>query len=216
MRYQKSETNHEKFRWFLPEKFFFESSDFEDQGCLITKYNSLPRIVSKAKKCRTRLAETIQISLIYLCLHLASMKKLNSEQYVSVLEHLKCIEKVTWSGSNNQFRNSKFGIYNNFWTIRTSFTSHVFFCLIVFFFVKINLIGLKKILMNHSGLVVGSGEQDQYRRVLYFSSKIEINDISGCVFVFQWKCSWSPPISFFTAWNPQNFKTSLLYTFIGR
>ena len=45
-------------------------------------------------------------------------------------------------------------------------------------------------------MVVGSGEQDQWRRVLYFSSEIEINDISNCVFVFQSKRSWSPPISF--------------------
>ena len=47
-----------------------------------------------------------------------------------------------------------------------------------------------------SELVIGSGEQDQWRRVLYSSSEIEINDISDCVFVFQSKHSWCPPISF--------------------
>ena len=80
---------------------------------------------------------------------------------------------------------------------------------------------------NHdeSGLVVGSGEEDQWRRVLYFSSEIEINAISSCVFVFQSKHSWCPPISFsgekfldffYLPWNPQNFQTSLIYAFIGR
>ena len=80
---------------------------------------------------------------------------------------------------------------------------------------------------NHdeSGLVVGSGEEDQWRRVIYFSSEIEINAISSCVFVFQSKHSWCPPISFsgekfldffYLPWNPQNFQTSLIYAFIGR
>ena len=109
---------------------------FEDQGlCLITKYINLLSFQSQNIYVWPvwQKTKTIQISLIYAFIWRQWKNWAICFTFRAFEMHRK----------SNIIRNSKFGIYNNFSTIRTSFTIPVCFFALFFSFVKINLIGLK-------------------------------------------------------------------------